>query len=273
MLCHFCLTPLLGCLCAAFVGSAVITSTSGGSADAGGAAAALLNPLCVLGALGLGVSLVQIHIYVDPLKKALQVRCLWICRAGGPCRVAVTIAVRWIWQCGPRSHAAPALSQLCVGTPSLLLLSLLRASRCLCGGGNHHSCCHRHPACAVLVPQVLWLAGVLGAVYVASQQPDQPLPLLIAQQPWTVWFVGPAAAAVTGALVISCGAGTACHDTPHTECRGGNSSALCGVRQTVNHLPTQRFWLCPVCVSSLPAGGLVPQEWRSKKVGSIGLPC
>jgi len=32
-----------------------------------------LNPLCLLGALGLGVSLVQIHIYVDPLKKALQV--------------------------------------------------------------------------------------------------------------------------------------------------------------------------------------------------------
>jgi uncharacterized integral membrane protein len=71
-------------LCAAFVGSAVITSTTGGSADAGaGAAAALLNPLCVLGALGLGVSLVQIHIYVDPLKKALQVRWLQFCRLRG----------------------------------------------------------------------------------------------------------------------------------------------------------------------------------------------
>jgi hypothetical protein len=54
---------------AAFVGSAVISSTGGS-----GAAAAVLNPLCVLGAVGLGVSLVQIHIYVDPLKKALQVR-------------------------------------------------------------------------------------------------------------------------------------------------------------------------------------------------------
>jgi hypothetical protein len=53
---------------AAFVGSAVISSTGGS-----GAAAAVLNPLCVLGAVGLGVSLVQIHIYVDPLKKALQV--------------------------------------------------------------------------------------------------------------------------------------------------------------------------------------------------------
>jgi uncharacterized integral membrane protein len=58
----------------------------------------------------------------------------------------------------------------------------------------------------VLAPQVLWLAGVLGAVYVASQQPDQPLPLLIAQQPWTVWFVGPAAAAVTGAPGRRCAA-------------------------------------------------------------------
>lgn len=41
--------------------------------DSAGTAVQTLNPLCVLGALGLGVSLVQIHIYVDPLKKALQV--------------------------------------------------------------------------------------------------------------------------------------------------------------------------------------------------------
>jgi uncharacterized integral membrane protein len=54
------------------------------------------------------------------------------------------------------------------------------------------------PGAAVGVLQALWLLGVLGAVYVVSQQPDQPLPLLIAQQPWTIWFVGPAAAAVTG---------------------------------------------------------------------------
>jgi uncharacterized integral membrane protein len=61
-------------MCAAFVGSAIITSTAGGTADAAaGGATALLNPLCALGVLGLGVSLVQIHIYVDPLKKALQV--------------------------------------------------------------------------------------------------------------------------------------------------------------------------------------------------------
>lgn len=105
---------------AAFVGSAVISGTAGSSVDAAGMAVQALNPLCLLGALGLGVSLVQIHIYVDPLKKALQ---------------------------------------------------------------------------------VLWLLGVLGAVYVASQQPEQPLPLLIAQQPWTIWFVGPAAAAVTGVAI------------------------------------------------------------------------
>lgn len=46
--------------------------------------------------------------------------------------------------------------------------------------------------------QVLWLLGVLGALYVASQQPELPLPLVVAQQPWSIWFVGPAAAAVTG---------------------------------------------------------------------------
>lgn len=59
------------CACAAFVGSAVVSSTAGGSTAEG--AAALLNPLCVLGAVGLGVSLIQIHIYVDPIKKTLQV--------------------------------------------------------------------------------------------------------------------------------------------------------------------------------------------------------
>lgn len=52
---------------------------------------------------------------------------------------------------------------------------------------------------------MLWLLGVLGAVYVASQQPEQPLALTIAQQPWTIWFVGPAAAAVTGRQLPSLG--------------------------------------------------------------------
>lgn len=56
----------------------------------------------------------------------------------------------------------------------------------------------RRPSSLTLPLQVLWLLGVLGGLYVATQQPDQPLPLLIEQQPWTIWFVGPAAAAVTG---------------------------------------------------------------------------
>lgn len=53
----------------------------------------------------------------------------------------------------------------------------------------------------VLLLQALWLLGVLGALYVASQQPGQPLPLVVAAQPWTIWFVGPAAAAVTGVAI------------------------------------------------------------------------
>ncbi len=32
-----------------------------------------LNPLCALGAAGLGVSVVLIHVYVTPLKRFLQV--------------------------------------------------------------------------------------------------------------------------------------------------------------------------------------------------------
>jgi uncharacterized integral membrane protein len=58
-----------------FVAAAAICSSS----DALQAAAApALNPLACLLALGLGVSLVQIHIYVDPLKRALQVR-VFVC--------------------------------------------------------------------------------------------------------------------------------------------------------------------------------------------------
>lgn len=82
------------CVPAAFVGSAVISSTAGGSADAAASAAggvtALLNPLCVLGALGLGISLVQIHIYVDPLKRALQAR---VCAEGDCTGVGHSLAL------------------------------------------------------------------------------------------------------------------------------------------------------------------------------------
>jgi uncharacterized integral membrane protein len=49
------------------------------------------------------------------------------------------------------------------------------------------------------VVQALWALGVAGAGYLLLAHPEQPLPLLVAQQPWSVWLVGPAAAAVTGA--------------------------------------------------------------------------
>lgn len=99
-----------------------------------------------------------------PLEKgSAGALCFQSCRIGGQCRVAVTSAVRWIWQllsgccrvavslaslchtegscssvrqCNPQTYAgppAPAPSQLCVGTPSPLLLSQLLSSCCLCG--------------------------------------------------------------------------------------------------------------------------------------------
>jgi uncharacterized integral membrane protein len=74
------------------------------------------------------------------------------------------------------------------------------------------------------VLQVLWLLGVLGALYVASQQPEQPLPLTIAQQPWTIWFVGPAAAAVTGVAIKEgeCAGGRSCVEyMDGSECMDG----------------------------------------------------
>jgi uncharacterized integral membrane protein len=46
--------------------------------------------------------------------------------------------------------------------------------------------------------QALWALGVVGAGYLLLSHPELPLPLLVAQQPWSVWLVGPAAAAVTG---------------------------------------------------------------------------
>lgn len=53
--------------------------------------------------------------------------------------------------------------------------------------------------------QALWALGVLGAVYLALTHSDQPLPLLVAQQPWATWFVGPVAAAATGRLCSALG--------------------------------------------------------------------
>lgn len=83
-------------------------------------AAAFLNPLSLLAAAAFGVSLVQIHIYMAPVKKTLQ-----------------------------------------------LLLGL----------------------------------GVAGGLYLSVSHPEVPLPLFVAEHPWSVWFVGPAAAAVTGEYV------------------------------------------------------------------------
>eukprot|EP00879_Flechtneria_rotunda_P018631 GHRR01019552.1.p1 GENE.GHRR01019552.1~~GHRR01019552.1.p1 ORF type:complete len:239 (+),score=80.45 GHRR01019552.1:283-999(+) len=110
----------LSLLClAAFVGIALISSTLDSSTGSSPAVSAL-NPISALGAAALGLSLVQIHIYVTPIKRAIQ---------------------------------------------------------------------------------VLWALGVLGGCYLAITHPEQPLPLLVAHQPWSVWFVGPAAAAVTGVAI------------------------------------------------------------------------
>lgn len=109
---------------AAFLAAAAIGSTAGDSSSSSEAATAAaawaLNPLVALGAVGMGVSLVQIHIYMTPVKRTLQ---------------------------------------------------------------------------------ALWALGVAGAGYLLLSHPEQPLPLLVAQQPWSVWLVGPAAAAVTGVAI------------------------------------------------------------------------
>jgi uncharacterized integral membrane protein len=59
---------------AAFLAAAVICSTA---SDSSAAAAWALNLLVLLGAAGLGVSLVQIHIYMTPVKRTLQVRLVY----------------------------------------------------------------------------------------------------------------------------------------------------------------------------------------------------
>jgi Uncharacterized integral membrane protein (DUF2301) len=102
---------------AAFLATCALCSTAHDGTLPEGTAAAVYAALAVLGAAGLGVSVVQIHIYVTPLKRTLQ-----------------------------------ALSAL----------------------------------------------GVAGGTWLALAHPDTPLPLLVAQQSWTMWLLGPAAAAVTG---------------------------------------------------------------------------
>lgn len=70
-------TGLPPCAGAAFLAAAAISSTAGDSSSSSEAATAAaawaLNPLVALGAVGMGVSLVQIHIYMTPVKRTLQV--------------------------------------------------------------------------------------------------------------------------------------------------------------------------------------------------------
>jgi len=54
--------------------TATALALGGGSAAGLAGFDAALDPLCLLGAAGLGVSVVLIHVYVTPLKRFLQVR-------------------------------------------------------------------------------------------------------------------------------------------------------------------------------------------------------
>jgi hypothetical protein len=54
--------------------SCAALGTAGGALAAAAGADALLDPLAAVGAAGLGASVFLIHVYVDPLKKLLQVR-------------------------------------------------------------------------------------------------------------------------------------------------------------------------------------------------------
>lgn len=146
---------------AAFVAAAGICA--GDSQQAASSSAAwLLNPLCLLGAAGLGVALVQIHIYVTPIKRALQVRAR---------RFAVSMRAVRCWSAAGGSAERQRLLLLPLPPPPL----------------PH---------------QLLGLAGAAGAAWLALSHGEQPLPLQVVAQPWTVWLVGPAAAAVTGAWLL-----------------------------------------------------------------------
>lgn len=101
--------------------------TATAAAVAGGTVAGLtgldaaLDPLCLLGAGGLGVSVFLIHVYVTPLKRFLQ---------------------------------------------------------------------------------LTWAAGVAGGLYLSLEHcGGQPLPLYVAEHPWTVWLIGPYFASLTGVAV------------------------------------------------------------------------
>lgn len=62
--------------CSYRLGLTATAAAVGGGAAAGlsGGLDSALDPLCALGAAGLGVSVFLIHVYVTPLKRFLQVR-------------------------------------------------------------------------------------------------------------------------------------------------------------------------------------------------------
>jgi hypothetical protein len=160
---------------------------------AGGAAAGLagadgaLDPLALLGAAGLGVSVFLIHVYVDPLKRLLQVGRAapgggWFCRGCGRA---------WAG-CGPGGAprgpgaAPPAL----FGGPPRRPPRVRAPARP-----------RPPPTLAPPAParQVLWAAGVAGGAYLAlAKCGGEPVALYVAEHPWAVWLVGPYFASLTG---------------------------------------------------------------------------
>lgn len=95
------------------------------------------NAVCALGAAALGMSLVQIHIYVTPIKRALQ--SLWLAGVLGSLWILVqydsssvldyVVENRWgVWITGPMFAALTGMAfkeGLCYGKPEAFVLSLL----------------------------------------------------------------------------------------------------------------------------------------------------
>lgn len=95
------------------------------------------NAVCALGAAALGMSLVQIHIYVTPIKRALQ--SLWLAGVIGSLWILVSqsdttsvldfvLQNRWgVWITGPMFAALTGMAfkeGLCYGKPEAFVLSL-----------------------------------------------------------------------------------------------------------------------------------------------------
>eukprot|EP00890_Picochlorum_soloecismus_P005795 jgi/Picsp_1/6216/NSC_03570-R1_protein len=95
------------------------------------------NAVCALGAAALGMSLVQIHIYVTPIKRALQslwlagvLGSLWIlvAQSGTSSVLDYVVQNRWgVWITGPMFAALTGMAfkeGLCYGKPEAFVLSL-----------------------------------------------------------------------------------------------------------------------------------------------------